>query len=79
MNVFPNTTRRQAHIHLPMERELIQAALISQEGFHHPLELQPHGITNYMVRWTKELPSGTYQLAVKTQDGERISSTVRIH
>jgi hypothetical protein len=78
MNVFTNPIRRQAHIHLPMERELIHAALISQEGLHHQLELQPHGVTNYMVRWSQDLPSGTYQLAVKTHDGERISSTVRI-
>jgi hypothetical protein len=78
MHVSPNTDRCQAHIMLNGNDQLTQAALISPEGLHHAVELCAHGLSHYLVRWAKELPSGMYQLAVKTLDGKRLSQAMRI-
>lgn len=79
MYVFSNTSRRQAHVHLNAGQHLTDAALISLEGHHHRVDLYPHDASHYLVCWQQDLPSGTYQLAVQTREGQRLSSTLRIH
>lgn len=79
MTIYSHPVSKQAHLHLPAAELLTEAQLVAPSGETTRIELQAHDSNHYMLRWRPELPAGLYQLKLRSESGQFMIRSMRIH